>query len=69
MADHVMTDQSIEPGAPSALQQWNAAVQALLDRGYSTLNAYDVAHKAHPGLWGEAVAEHAAQAVRKKAGR
>jgi hypothetical protein len=43
MADHTTADQGTEPaGAPSALAQWNAAVQALLARGYSTLNAYDV---------------------------
>jgi len=47
---------------PTALQQWNAVVQALLARGYSQLNAYETANKRYPGLWLEAVAESARQA-------
>jgi len=70
VAEHARADQRTElAGAPSALIRWNAIVQALLDRGYSSLNAFETAHKAYPGLWLEAVAESAAPALRAKAGR
>ena len=45
--------------APSPLALWNARVQDLLARGYSSLNAYETVNKEYPGLWLEATAEAA----------
>ena len=46
--------------ARSALALWRALVQERLDQGYSTMNADEAVNQAHPGLWQQAVAEHAA---------
>jgi hypothetical protein len=43
------------------LEQWVAVVQALLARGYSTMNADEAANAAYPGLWQAANAEVARQ--------
>jgi len=62
------------------LEQWQAAFQAYLNAGYSSLNANEAVDAAHPGLWQAAVAEvarqvgpgplsHTASARRPPAGR
>jgi len=33
------------------LERWTALVQALLDQGYSTMNAHERVDAAYPGLW------------------
>jgi hypothetical protein len=48
-----------------ALEQWNEAVQRLLDAGLSSIDATDIASKENPGLWRQATAEVALTALRK----
>jgi hypothetical protein len=44
-----------------ALDEWNDAVQQLLDAGLSSLDAVESANKERPGLWRQAKAEYALQ--------
>jgi len=41
------------------VEQWQTALQAFLDYGYSWLNAQEAVHQTYPGLWQEAAAQTA----------
>ena len=64
-----MAEPTQPDSTPSALAQWNAAVQAYLDAGIGQLAASELVNKERPGLWAQAMAEAARRPPTHRTGR